>query len=78
MESTRAKQSEPFRQPGGQSKPDMVDAQSRWNLLANPKAFGKIHVNRRQHAHSCPKSHASWLHFAAGQIFWIVELAVST
>lgn len=41
-----------------------------------PRAFTIIHVNCPQHAHSCPKSHAPWLHLAAGQTRRIVSESV--
>jgi len=40
------------------------------------RAFTIIHVNCPQHARSCPKSHAPWLHFAAGQTFRTVSKSV--
>jgi len=40
------------------------------------RAFTIIHVNCPQHARSCPKSHAPWLHFAAGQTFRTVSESV--
>lgn len=40
------------------------------------RAFTIIHVNCPQHARSCPKSHALWLHFAAGQTFRTVSKSV--
>lgn len=43
---------------------------------SGPRAFTIIHVNCPQHARSCPKSHAPWLHFAAGQTFRTVSESV--
>lgn len=43
---------------------------------SGPRAFTIIHVNCPQHARSCPKSHAPWLDFAAGQTFRTVSESV--